>query len=478
MLRRWSIVGVTAGLLVGLVQVVAAPSAFASTGTTTTAVNIRSGPGASNALLGTVAANSTVSFHCFVAGERETGKYGTEDIWDALDSGGYVADAFVFTGSNSAVVPACPSAQFGTGHYPVAWTGGGGAQPYSGTSTSTSPDGGVLPDGLVVTVTCETTGQTLTDDKGFVSDLWDQLNTGAYIPNVYIDTQVNGPTPGLPTCSQSSSGGSSSGGGGNSGSGNGASGGSGGQGSGPSAPTGSAPPRQTTKPTGNIASVKFAPATCPSPQEDNGKCLLPKQPTPGATTRLKYAKDFVEMTDLIAFCGDVDFYNCENLGEHYLAGAGTPMTVSVADLYSGAPGFQGIFQYWLRQYVPGMIQTLQSTPSGGSAAKDWGTGWRAFDAASKTNDWHYALGNFSVQLAGDVWIGPADRSGDRPVQIRYQSFMGDIYNFDPGQKFGSFEDLAKVGIAADFRVTGQSKIEVITTSLKDFNVNMLVARAS
>lgn len=257
MLRRWSIVGVIVGLFVGLFQVVAAPSAFASTGTTTTAVNVRSGPGESNALLGTVAANSTVSFHCFVAGERETGKYGTEDIWDALGSGGYVADALVFTGSNSAVVPACPSAQFGTGHYPVAWTGGGGAQPYSGTSTGTSPDGAVLPDGLVVTVTCETTGQTLTDSASFTSDLWDQLSSGAYIPNVYIDTQVNGPTPGLPACSQPSSGGSPS-----SGSGSGSGGGA------PPASSSGKAPQQTANPT------KSASSSSPSKAAGTGDVCL------------------------------------------------------------------------------------------------------------------------------------------------------------------------------------------------------------
>lgn len=52
----------------------------------------------------------------------------------------------------------------------------------------------------MVTVTCETSGQTLTDSAGFTSSLWDRLASGGYIPNVYLDTQVNGPTPGLPPC--------------------------------------------------------------------------------------------------------------------------------------------------------------------------------------------------------------------------------------------------------------------------------------
>jgi hypothetical protein len=70
-----------------------------------------------------MATGSTVSFGCFVAGQRVSGPYGTEDVWDALDGGGHIPDALIFTGSNSPVVRACSSNQFGTGVYPVAWTG-------------------------------------------------------------------------------------------------------------------------------------------------------------------------------------------------------------------------------------------------------------------------------------------------------------------------------------------------------------------
>lgn len=243
MLRRWSIVGIVAGVVLSIVQLVAAPAALAFTAPTLTNVNVYSGPGSSNGLVGTIAAKTTVSFHCFVAGQDVTGQYSTEDLWDALDSGGFVPDALVFTDSNHAVVPACPSSEFGTGNYPVAWTGGSGVQPMSGTSTSTSPDGSVLPDGQVVTVTCETTGQTLTDSANFTSDFWDQLNSGAYIPNVYIDTQVNGPTPGVPACAPPSAGS-----GGSTGGGNGQGGGSGGA------------PTPTAQPVPTVAAPQTTPA--------------------------------------------------------------------------------------------------------------------------------------------------------------------------------------------------------------------------
>ena len=206
-LRRWGAVGAAATLVLLGLQVAAAAPSFAATGHTigSGSVSVYSGPGSSNSATGSLPVGAAVSFHCFIAGQRVTGPYGTEDLWDALDSGGYVPDALIYTGSNSAVVPACPSAQFGTGTYPVAWTGGGGAQPMSGPSTGSTADGGPIADGTLVTVACETTGTTLTDSAGFTSNLWEELGSGGYIPNVYLDTQVNGSTPGVPACSAASS---------------------------------------------------------------------------------------------------------------------------------------------------------------------------------------------------------------------------------------------------------------------------------
>ena len=227
--RRWGVAGAVAMLLFGLQVAGAAPS-LAATGKTVGSGNVPvySGPGSANSKTGFVPVGTTVSFHCFVAGQRVSGPYGTEDLWDALDSGGYVPDALIYTGSNSAVVPACPSAQFGTGTYPVAWTGGGGMQPRSGPSTGAGADGGIIADGTLVTVVCETSGDTLTDSAGFTSSRWDQLSSGAYVPNVYLDTQVNGATPGVSGCSTSaaSSAPPASSGGGNSGSGGSGGGGS------------------------------------------------------------------------------------------------------------------------------------------------------------------------------------------------------------------------------------------------------------
>ncbi|GIH02737.1 hypothetical protein Rhe02_08040 [Rhizocola hellebori] len=167
---------------------------------TLAAITVRSGPGNSNGAVGSLGNGVSVSISCFVAGQRITGPYGTEDIWDALDSGGFVPDALIYTGSNTAVVPACPSAQFGTGRYPVAWTGGGGFAPRSGPHTGDAVVAATLPDGLVVSVACEVYGDSVTDSAGYTLSIWDKLVSGGYIPNAYLDTQVNGRTPGVPAC--------------------------------------------------------------------------------------------------------------------------------------------------------------------------------------------------------------------------------------------------------------------------------------
>jgi hypothetical protein len=54
----------------------------------------------------------------------------------------------------------------------------------------------------------------------------------------------------------------------------------------------------------------------------------------------------------------------------------------------------------------------------------------------------------------------------------------DIYNFNAGSRFQDLEDLAKVGMAADFLITGASKTEVISMSLSAFRAWALVARGA
>jgi Putative amidase domain len=90
-----------------------APAANAATGkVVTSGVNlyVRSGPGTSYSVVGSLAPGSAVSFTCYEQGTAVTGPYGTETIWDQLNSGGFVSDAWIYTGSNNATVPECSNA--------------------------------------------------------------------------------------------------------------------------------------------------------------------------------------------------------------------------------------------------------------------------------------------------------------------------------------------------------------------------------
>ena len=249
------------------------------------------------------------------------------------------------------------------------------------------------------------------------------------------------------------------------------------------APATASPPRTVPPPTGDIPFPKFSYATCGSVSSDDGSCLLPPQPPPAQSTRDQHASAYDEMTGLLRLCGLAGFANCTRAGQHYLSASGTPLTVSVAGVYLDLPGFRVQLQSWLRASVAAALHGLRNTPPGRSASVTWDSGgaaraWGSFDSDDTNSDWHYTLGRFWARMAGDAWIGPVGPGGDRPVRIRYRSFLWDIYNFNAGSRFGNLEDLAKAGMAADFLVTGASKTEVISTTLTSIRPGSLVARAS
>ena len=194
-------------LLASSISLVAlAPSALAATGRVITTngdvLHARTGPHLADAVVGILQQGQIVSFSCYVNGDSDTGPYGTETVWDRLDSGGYAPDAWIFTNSNGAVVPLCsdsgqpsPAPQ----SYPIAWTGIG-VYPRASTSMSSAKIGRALSDGSRISISCELYGDNITDTVGYTSTLWDRLTDGTYVANVYINTGTNGRTPGLPLC--------------------------------------------------------------------------------------------------------------------------------------------------------------------------------------------------------------------------------------------------------------------------------------
>lgn len=70
-------------------------------------VNLRSGPGTRNGIVGTVRDGDSVTIVCTARGDRLSGKWGPTDLWNKLDTGQWISDGFLYTGSNGPVAPAC-----------------------------------------------------------------------------------------------------------------------------------------------------------------------------------------------------------------------------------------------------------------------------------------------------------------------------------------------------------------------------------
>ncbi|MGC4790807.1 peptidoglycan DD-metalloendopeptidase family protein [Micromonospora sp. DT178] len=77
--------------------------------TSGTALTVRSGPGTGYAAVGTVADGTRVTIQCQTSGTSVTGTYGTSTIWDRIGAGRFIADAYVYTGSDGYIpgVPRC-----------------------------------------------------------------------------------------------------------------------------------------------------------------------------------------------------------------------------------------------------------------------------------------------------------------------------------------------------------------------------------
>ncbi|MEV7976144.1 SH3 domain-containing protein [Streptomyces sp. NPDC086519] len=70
-------------------------------------LNVRSGPGTSYSITRTLPADTKVPIFCQTPGTSVSGYYGTSNIWDNIDNGEFVSDAYVNTGSDGYVADRC-----------------------------------------------------------------------------------------------------------------------------------------------------------------------------------------------------------------------------------------------------------------------------------------------------------------------------------------------------------------------------------
>ncbi|MGI5377270.1 SH3 domain-containing protein [Streptomyces sp. CA-251387] len=95
-----------------------AVTTLAATAVTTTAVryypvapgvrlNVRRGPGTQYSIVRVLPEGAMIPIYCQTPGTTVAGPYGTSNIWDNIDNGEYVSDAYVNTGSDGYVRPRC-----------------------------------------------------------------------------------------------------------------------------------------------------------------------------------------------------------------------------------------------------------------------------------------------------------------------------------------------------------------------------------
>jgi hypothetical protein len=205
---------------------------------------------------------------------------------------------------------------------------------------------------------------------------------------------------------------------------------------------------------------------------------LSKEPPASLLTQAHYAYLVAEFQTLMTFCLDVGFQNCYRSGEWYLGASGADFYLDFGSLMQALPTLQGQLQYWLRYNVGALVSQLRATPASSSVLKTFDTGgpsqnWFVFHQSAGYSDWYYTLGDFSVRMLGDVWIGAADSSGNREIRVSYRSFVFDTYDFAPGSKFGSFADLAAHGMAATFHEEGSSATIQKSASASSFDPSTL-----
>ncbi|MFF9041109.1 SH3 domain-containing protein [Streptomyces sp. NPDC014892] len=70
-------------------------------------VNVRSGPSTSYGIVRVLSEGARVPIYCQTPGQTISGPYGTTNVWDNIDDGQYISDAYVYTGSDGYVAGRC-----------------------------------------------------------------------------------------------------------------------------------------------------------------------------------------------------------------------------------------------------------------------------------------------------------------------------------------------------------------------------------
>lgn len=160
-------------------------------------LNLRSGPNGGTSLVGCIPYNTMIQIDCTAQGNSVTGPYGASTLWDHTTYAGvagYVADAWVYTGTSAAIAPTCGGGQtYPTGRIIISPCLNLRAGPNGSTQLI-----GCVPDGTIISIYCTAQGNPVTGPYG-TTTIWDQTSyngeTG-YVSDAYVYTGTNGAVAG------------------------------------------------------------------------------------------------------------------------------------------------------------------------------------------------------------------------------------------------------------------------------------------
>ena len=160
-------------------------------------LNLRAGANGNTRLVGCIPVNTTIGIDCTAQGNAVTGPYGTETIWDHTSyngTAGYVADAWVYTGKNGPVAPACGAAQ-PTGRILIAPCLNLRAGPNGNTRLV-----GCIPQNTMINIQCTAQGNAVTGPYG-TETIWDRTTyngTTGFVADAWVYTGTN--SAAAPSC--------------------------------------------------------------------------------------------------------------------------------------------------------------------------------------------------------------------------------------------------------------------------------------
>ena len=155
----------------------------------TTGVSGHTGPGNTYASNKATGANQPLWIVCYVTGQSITNSYyeDTTMIWDLSDNGYYYSDAWLYTGTNGAAVPACRLKAVTVDKYA---TGGDSGHTGPGNNYTAGP---VHAANTPMTIACYVTGQSITNSHyNDTTTIWDLAVGGYYYSDAWLYTGTNG----------------------------------------------------------------------------------------------------------------------------------------------------------------------------------------------------------------------------------------------------------------------------------------------